>query len=72
MGTRRRTAAWHVRRRGEYVVIPAGSKPERDGTLVFPDQQAMMNFARASRLVMVDDLHRGRKHNARPVGEGRD
>ena len=72
MGTRRKTATWRMRRRGEYVVTPSGWKSERDGELVFTDQGQMMEFARAARLVLVDDLHRGRKHNARPVGEGRD
>lgn len=72
MGTRRKVATWRMRRRGEFVVTPPGWKADRDGELVFTDQGQMMEFARASRLVLVDDLHRGRKHNARPAGEGRD
>jgi hypothetical protein len=72
MGTRRKTATWRMRRRGEYVVTPPGWKAERDGELVFTDQGQMMEFARASRLVLVDSTRYGRKHNARPAGEGRD
>ena len=73
MGTRRRTATWRMRRRGEYVVTPSGWKSERDGELVFTDQGQMMEFARAARLILVDATRRdGRRNNARPVGEGRD
>ena len=51
MGTRRRVAAWYVRRPGEFVVVLPGQK-KNDPELVFSKQSQMVEFARASKLVL--------------------
>lgn len=51
MGTRRKVCVWYKRRKHEYVVEPPGWKP-RDGDIVFSDQNQMMSFAHASKLVL--------------------
>lgn len=51
MGTKRRIAEWWMRRPGEFVLRPPGWKPG-DGDIVFTQQSQMMEFARASRLVL--------------------
>lgn len=53
MGKKRRIATWWMRRPGEFVVRPPGWKPG-DGDIVFTQQSQMMEFARASRLVLRD------------------
>lgn len=51
MGTKRRVATWYKRRRGEFVVRTPNWKP-KDGDIVFTDQDQMIKFARAARLVL--------------------
>lgn len=49
MGTRRKVAVWYMRRPGEYVVIPPGWRTEY---LIFQNRRQMVEFARASRLIL--------------------
>lgn len=51
MGTKRRVATWYMRRKGEFVVKPPHWKPT-DGDIVFTNQNQMMEFARASKLML--------------------
>ena len=53
MGTKRRVCLWYRRQKGEYVVKPPGWKPEH-GDLVFTDKAQMIDFARASKLMLRD------------------
>lgn len=50
MGTRRKVATWYIRRPGEFVVFPPGWG--KNPGLVFSKQSQMLEFARASRLVL--------------------
>lgn len=52
MGTKRRVCLWYKRAKGEYIVLPPGWVPARDGLLVFKDQGKMLDFARAARLML--------------------
>lgn len=51
MGKRRKVAVWWMRAHGEYVLRPPGWKPGH-GEIVFTQQSQMMDFARASRLML--------------------
>ncbi len=51
VGTRRKVATWYIRRPGEFVVIPPGWR-KNDPGLVFTKQSQMLEFARASRLML--------------------
>lgn len=51
MGTRRKVATWREIRKGEYLVRPAGWKPNH-GDIVFTDRGDMLRFARASRMML--------------------
>lgn len=57
MGTRRKVAIWFKRGRKEYVVMPPGWKP-KEGFIVFSDKAQMIEFARASGLVLKDGNRR--------------
>ena len=50
MGTKRRVCIWFKRRKNEYVAIYPG-QPKNTET-VFPDQGALVEFARSARLVL--------------------
>lgn len=63
MGTKRRVCIWHQRRKNEYLVEPPGWKPE-DGDIIFSNQGQMLEFARASRLVLKE------RPNGRGVHDG--
>lgn len=51
MGTKRKVAIWFLRRRGEYVILSYPGKP-KNFDCVFHSQLDMMEFARASGLVL--------------------
>lgn len=51
MGTRRKVCLWRQRRPHEFVVKPPHWKPA-DGDIVFTNQGQMMEFARASKLML--------------------
>lgn len=61
MGTRRKVCIWYKRRRGEYVAIYPG-QPKNTET-VFPDQGALVEFARASRLVLKERVVQNVRNN---------
>lgn len=50
MGTKRRVCVWYRRKRNEYVAVYPG-QPKNTET-VFPSQDALIEFARASGLVL--------------------
>ena len=52
MGTKRKVALWWRRRRNEYVVLPPGWKPEKHGEITFASLDLMVEFARASGLIL--------------------
>ena len=51
MGTKRKVCIWWERRKGELVAQPPGWKPS-DGTIVFSKQSQLLEFARASGLML--------------------
>lgn len=57
MGTKRRVAIWYKRGHGEYCVIPPGWKP-RDGDIVFSKKTQLIDFARASGLILREKVGR--------------
>ena len=61
MGTRRKVCIWYKRRRGEYIAIYPG-QPKNTET-VFPDQGALVEFARASRLVLKERVVQNVRNN---------
>ena len=51
MGSKRRVAIWYVRKKNEYVILDYPGKP-KNFDCVFHSQNDMMEFARASGLVL--------------------
>ena len=63
MGTKRRVCIWFKRRKNEYVAIYPG-QPKNTET-VFPDQGAMVEFARASGFVLKERVQNVRNNHDR-------
>ena len=53
MGTKAKKAIWFCRGKREYHVMPPGWKPSQ-GDIVFSSWEQMLEFARASRLILKD------------------
>ena len=51
MGSKRRVAIWRIRKKGEYVILDYPGKP-KNFDCVFRSQNDMVEFARASGLVL--------------------
>jgi len=61
MGTRRKVCIWYKRRRGEYVAIYPGQPKNTEN--VFPDQGSLVEFARASGLVLKERVVQNVRNN---------
>lgn len=63
METKRRVCVWHRRKRNEYVAVYPG-QPKNTET-VFPNQDALVEFARSARLVLKERVQNVRSNNDR-------
>ena len=63
MGTKRRVCVWYRRKKNEYVAVDPG-QPKNTET-VFPDQDALVEFARSARLVLKERVQNVRNNNNR-------
>lgn len=63
MGTRRKVCIWYKRRKNEYVAIYPGQPKNTEN--VFPDQGSLVEFARASRLVLKERVQNVRNGHDR-------